>query len=215
VAVSDVVLKSKRALRTIYYALPLSTWAAKSSFQKFSPPYKLNVGCGTSAHPGWINLDYSFSANADIRWDLTKSLPLAEGSCSRIYQESFLQMFTRVKGQALLREFYRLLAPGGVMRIAMPSLEEVFRLYTSGEWRNFDVREPGFRHYVQIRNGAQLVNCAFRDNIWLYDWEDLNCVLGESGFREISKASWGESRFPEFRTLETRPESKLICETVK
>ena len=32
----------------------------------------LNVGCGPYAKPEFINLDYSWSPNIDICWDITK-----------------------------------------------------------------------------------------------------------------------------------------------
>jgi predicted SAM-dependent methyltransferase len=185
--------------------------------RKNSPPYKLNFGCGRVRHAGWVNIDVSWSAAADVRWDVTNPFPLDAGTCSHIYHESLLEIFPPDEVRALLRDWHRLLAPGGVMRMAMPSLEEVVSLYMSGEWRQFDWRKPGYAHYQTIQNGAAMINGAFRhpDNRWLYDWEDLRRVVIESGFSEITRGSWGESSRPEFRNLETRPESNLICEVRK
>jgi predicted SAM-dependent methyltransferase len=210
-------LTVKRAVRTLYYSLPLSTWAAHSALRRIGPPYKLNFGCGMAPLPGWINVDLSLSAKADVFWNLKKRFPLPEGSCSHIYNESLFELFKPEDGRAFLQECRRLLAPGGVMRLAIPSLEEVVALYQSGDWRHFDPLNPGYAHYQVIRNGAQMINSAFRhpDNQWLYDWEDLTRVVTAAGFHNVRRQVWGESECPELRGLETRPESLLICEVCK
>jgi predicted SAM-dependent methyltransferase len=213
----SVLLTSKRSLRTLYYNLPISTILAKSVLQKRTPPYKLNFGCGMAPIEGWINIDVSFSAKTDVRWDLRRPFPHEAESCSRIYSESLFELFTPDDGIAFLRDCHRLLAPGGIARMAMPALEDVVSLYISGEWKQFDSTKPGYKHYQTVQNGAQLMNAAFRhpDHRWIYDWEDLNRVVEQAGFARITRAEWGQSTHPEFRNLETRPESKLICEIQK
>jgi hypothetical protein len=41
---------------------------------------------------------------------------------------------------------------------------------------------------------------------FLYDEAELTLLLAEAGFKSVKRVQWGESKHPELRGLETRPD---------
>lgn len=189
--------------------------AAERRLSNFPAPYMLHLGCGSVHFAGWINIDRSPSDSiVDISWDVCNPLPLPDRSCSLLYHEHLLEHLTSVEASAFLSDCRRLLMPGGVMRVAMPSLEELCQKYFSDDWRAQEwLRRP---EYQFIERKAEMINIAFRwwGHQWLYDREDLHYRLREAGFSEVRSLSWGQSEQPELRNRETRPDSLLICEAI-
>ncbi len=89
----------------------------------------LNLGCGDRFHPDWVNVDF-VSRHAAVRsHDLTKGIPWPDQTFAVVYHSHVLEHFTAVKGREFLRECYRVLQPGGTLRLAVPDLEQITRLY--------------------------------------------------------------------------------------
>lgn len=145
-------------------------------------------------------------------WDVTEGLPVPDGSCECIYSEHFLEHLTVEQGIRFLRDCRRVLRPGGVMRVAMPSVAEPVRRYYENSWRENPALEEYGLTWIQTR--AEYINVAFRHwgHQWLYDEEELGRRLREAGFERTSTVAWGESRHPLLAGRETRAETKLICE---
>ncbi len=89
----------------------------------------LNLGCGSSYHPDWINMDFIHADPDVIAHDLRNPLPLEKSSCDVIYTSHVLEHLSRQEAQTFLVECNRVLRPGGVLRIAVPDLETIARLY--------------------------------------------------------------------------------------
>jgi SAM-dependent methyltransferase len=89
----------------------------------------LNIGCGHRHHPAWVNLDMRASAPGVIEHDLRAPLPFPDGTFDLVYHSHTLEHLDRAEGERLLRECFRVLAPGGVVRIVVPDLEQIARAY--------------------------------------------------------------------------------------
>ena len=186
------------------------------NLQRFHRPYRLHVGCGKVKLENWINMDARpLPDSVDIRWDIRKKMPIADSTCEFIYTEHLLEHLTVREGTFLLAEFYRLLQPLGVVRIAMPSLDYIVRKYISPDWNHQDWLT--WEEYRHIRTRGEMINIAFRSwgHKWLYDAEELRRRLTDAGFSVIRDCAWGESEHPLLRKLESRPDSILICEASK
>jgi predicted SAM-dependent methyltransferase len=91
----------------------------------------VNVGCGQQAHPAWCNLDLAACAPGVIEHDLRRGLPFADGSCDAVYHSHVLEHLPPDEAQQLLAECFRVLKPGGTLRIVVPDLEGIARQYLS------------------------------------------------------------------------------------
>jgi SAM-dependent methyltransferase len=89
----------------------------------------LNLGCGDRFHPDWENLDLYPTSPAVRAWDLRKKTPFADETFDVVYHSHVLEHFPRRLGFALLQECHRVLKPGGAIRVAVPDLERIARLY--------------------------------------------------------------------------------------
>jgi predicted SAM-dependent methyltransferase len=89
----------------------------------------LNLGCGNRYHPDWINMDITPRGQGVIRCDLTRGIPLPDGSCDVVYHSHLLEHLRRPDALSLIKECYRVLKPGGILRVAVPDLEQICRQY--------------------------------------------------------------------------------------
>jgi cephalosporin hydroxylase/SAM-dependent methyltransferase len=90
----------------------------------------LNLGCGNHFHRDWINLDIAPASAHVIEHDLAKEpLPFAEGVCSAVYHSHVLEHIPREQVDRFISECFRVLAPGGTLRIAVPDLEGIATQY--------------------------------------------------------------------------------------
>jgi predicted SAM-dependent methyltransferase len=181
-------------------------------------PVMLNVGCGTDYKKGWINIDNNSDDNIqklDFNWDLRNPLPFPENSVDYIFNEHFLEHLTVEEGQKSIRDFMRVLKKGGVMRVAMPDLDEAISLYLDPKWRKRAFVKRFNMEFVQTN--AELLNMSFRwwGHMWLYNWEELDRRLHEAGCANIKQKKRLKSKHPELSNLETREESNLIAEVTK
>jgi predicted SAM-dependent methyltransferase len=89
----------------------------------------LNLGCGVRYHPEWVNMDfYSHSKNV-IAHNLLKGIPFPDNEFDVVYHSHLLEHFPKNRAETFIRECLRVLKPGGIIRIAVPDLEDIARLY--------------------------------------------------------------------------------------
>ena len=182
----------------------------------FEKPYKLHLGCGRIEFEGWINIDSNDSLKTvDVVWDLTQGIPFEDSSCQFIYSEHFLEHMPVGQGVLFLRECYRVLQTGGVIRIAMPSLDVLLEKIYQNNWQDQDWLTWPEYQFIQTR--AEMLNIIFRwwGHQWIYDREELYRRLRESGFKDIRECEWGNSNIEELKNRETRKDSLLIFEVQK
>jgi SAM-dependent methyltransferase len=91
----------------------------------------VNLGCGRRYHPDWINIDIVPSGPGVIQHDLRQGIPLPDNSCDVVYSAAVLEHMRREDALTFLRECYRVLKPGGIVRVGVPDLEKLCQLYLS------------------------------------------------------------------------------------
>ena len=189
------------------------SWLARLRARRFPQhDLKLHLGCGTVRLDGWINID--LETRADLALDVRRPLPFKDGAARLIYHEHLMEHLTVEEGCAGLRDWFRLLGPGGVLRIATPDLAYVVERY-GGDWRDQAwLRLP---EYAFIRTRAEMINVSFRwwGHRYLYDGEELERRMRDAGFASVRRCALRQSAVPELAGLETRDDSKLIVEGVK
>lgn len=101
----------------------------------------LNIGCGDVHADGWINMDIQASDGV-LGHDVARGLPFEDEEFHGIYCSHLLEHLSKVQAQALLGECLRVLRPGGALRVVVPDLEAIVRLYLNRLERSL-AEEPG------------------------------------------------------------------------
>jgi ADP-heptose:LPS heptosyltransferase/SAM-dependent methyltransferase len=153
---------------------------------------KLNFGCGGNNLRGWKNFD------AEV--DITQlPLPFADNSASHIFAEHVVEHVGYYQAVAFFKDCFRVLAPGGAIRIAVPSVEQVWqratadymRFVESNKWApNADLR--GAMHAILFGHGHQT---AWTEGL-------LSATLYYCGFKHVNPQPVGVSPDPALEGVE-------------
>ncbi|MGA9379876.1 MAG: methyltransferase domain-containing protein [Phormidium sp.] len=84
----------------------------------------LNLGCGYRFHPDWTNVDFVSTGEGVIAHNFIKGIPFHDSSFDVIYHSHLLEHFSKKEAESFLRDCYRVLRPQGVLRVAVPDLEQ-------------------------------------------------------------------------------------------
>ncbi|MBW3023320.1 class I SAM-dependent methyltransferase [Candidatus Woesearchaeota archaeon] len=80
---------------------------------------KLNLGCGRDVKPGYINLDFRKTKGVDVVHDLEKiPYPFPDNSFTEVLAYNVVEHVENFI--ALVKEIYRILKPGGSLKIITP-----------------------------------------------------------------------------------------------
>ena len=88
----------------------------------------LNVGCGEHFSPEWNNIDLVFMRDV-MYHDIRKPLPYSDVCLDAVYASHVLEHLRPDDGLRLLKEFYRVLKPEGIVRMVVPDLEIICHEY--------------------------------------------------------------------------------------
>jgi predicted SAM-dependent methyltransferase len=166
---------------------------------------KLHIASGASRRPGWVNIDVH--PNADVRMDLRRPLPFADGSASLIFCEHFcdhLEFPTTIS--AFLKECARVLEVGGRARFIMHDARDLMRAYVDRDVPYFEKAEHADASMIES------VNHLFRFNDFhrfLYDYELFEALLKRAGFTSVTRCAYRQSAVPEL-VLDFEAESREV-----
>jgi len=102
----------------------------------------VNLGCGPIFVDSmeWINLDFAPISKSVKKANLLGRLPLRDNSASVVYSSHFLEHVPQVAVPRFLGECYRVLEPGGVIRLVLQDLENMAREYLNMRANGFDAK---------------------------------------------------------------------------
>ncbi len=89
----------------------------------------LNVGCGKRFHPSWINIDILPTDPEVLVYDVRRGFPFDDNCMEVVYHAHVLEHIPKAEVQEFLLDCFRVLRPGGVMRVVVPDLEQIARHY--------------------------------------------------------------------------------------
>ena len=88
----------------------------------------LQIGCGVNILDGWLNTDILPRTNQVIPLNAAKPFPFPDHSFNHVFSEHQIQVLSLNRGRFMLSECYRVLKPGGSIRIAALNLETLVAL---------------------------------------------------------------------------------------
>jgi SAM-dependent methyltransferase len=96
---------------------------------------KYDLGAGHSRKPGYIRVDADPRCFPDIEADVA-NLPLEDNQADEIYAAHLLEHFDPEETFTVLREWWRVLKPGGTLVIKVPDCGWAF-----SAWANREIRD--------------------------------------------------------------------------
>ena len=144
---------------------------------------KLHLGCGNRNFGNdWVHIDGGNHEHLHSQ-DITV-LPFEDETVEVMYASHVLSYFDRLEVVEILKEWKRVLKPGGILRVAVPDFEAMTRLYveTSAVLDNFlgplygkmEMGDKNIYHktvYDKSSLKELLLKNGFK-NIVLYEWRD-------------------------------------------
>lgn len=174
----------------------------------------LNLGCGSRFRSGWTNIDFQSSYEGVIAHNLTLGIPYPDASFDVVYHSHVLEHFSKEAAIAFLNECFRVLHPGGILRVVVPDLEQIARTYLltlekadagCEEWKNhYDwmVLEL-YDQVVRDRPGGDMMTYLFQEAVPNSDF-----VVERLG-REAKNIIKAGRLQPESRPPESQPKRLL------
>jgi len=198
-------LRKKRFFREVWVEYSINKnhmWASASPRQRNllrslqnKRGLKLHLGCGSQRLAGWVNAD-AFPGG-DLVLDLRRKLPFASGSAKYIFHEHFLEHLDYyLEVPQFLTECYRVLEPGGVMRVVVPDAERFARAYHERTLEWFRAVEPD-RNFQTPGEGLAFNFQYQGQHHSAWDYETLAHVLTNNGFRQVVRSGYRDSPIPE------------------
>jgi len=181
----------------------------------------VNIGCGPfGKEKGWINLDLFRIKNVYIRTDCRRKLILANDSCKGILVEMFLEHLDPVDElPCFLKECYRCLEPGGVLRVVVPDAVKFINAYTSEGWNAMNKISYGGEDWSEIYScKMEALNHVFQQEYEHYggwDYQRMIIELGKAGFRQIERVDYLVGKFPAIIDREFHKSNGLYTEATK
>lgn len=93
------------------------------------PSFMVNLGCGHRHHPAWLNFDVVPNDPSVHVHDLQQPLPIEDGCCGVVYHSHVMEHLPKEAAPRFIAECFRVLAPGGALRVVVPDLEGIARAY--------------------------------------------------------------------------------------
>jgi SAM-dependent methyltransferase len=207
-------------------------------------PLIVNLGCGVKTSERCVNVDWSiYIILHQNRWllplmgplirrdrvervhgmrgktichNLRKGIPFPDNSVDAVYHSHLMEHIDRDGVPTFQKEIFRVLKPGGIQRICVPSLELYVSEYSASLaaddlTRNASIRhdrivanilEQSVRRASQAAKGQRglrvwLENLVLGDarargetHQWMWDRVNLRAVLVDAGFVDVKVCSW-------------------------
>lgn len=134
---------------------------------------RLNLGAGNKRIEGWASVD--LAGEPDIRADV-REIPVPDGYADEAMAIHVLEHLYRWDAPAALKEWHRILKPGGLMAIEVPDLIKSCQNVLArrgdrmGVWGLFG--DPGYCDPLMVHR-------------WAWTAEELTAELKAAGFRRI------------------------------
>ena len=152
----------------------------------------LEIGAhGGKFGPDWMTFDIDYEA--DVRGDLTKTLPFGDDCFEIVYLSHVLEHIPWYQTVDVLKELHRILKPGGRVEVHVPDFAKIVDGYRSwpkpvegGEdwWTANDNHDPGLWLNGRLMRGP--ATPGEPEHYWhrtLFDRQHLENCLERAGFK--------------------------------
>lgn len=182
--------------------------AMTASYLNSHPVRCLHIGAGSHPLQGWLNSDVEQGRERRIELDATQRFPLADDTFDFIFSEHMIEHISHADGRSMMHECFRVLKPGGTVRITTPDIRFLAALL-DGE---LDATQQAYLAwsrdaFLPEATGSAanfVVNNFFRDwgHQFIYDAPTLCNIFVQCGFEAIVRRDICVSDHRELAQLE-------------
>ena len=169
---------------------------------------KLQIGTSRNLLPGWLNTDFILEGPDTVYLDATQTFPFGDSVFDYVVSEHMIEHIEYAGAEVMLRECFRVLKPGGKIRLSTPDLRVLAALCAPEK----NAEQMAYIDFIVERvlpgvtdcKAVFVVNNAFRawGHQFLYDPETLRHLLGRRRFENIRDCRPGSSDDANLRGLE-------------
>ncbi len=148
----------------------------------------LHLGCGQRYLPFFTyHIDVRPLSHVDYVTSADKLDMFEDGSVDLIYNAHLFEHFRRHQIESVLKEWYRVLRLGGLLRIAVPDFEKIVEVY---------LKTKDLKSLLGLLVGGQ----DYPENIhyMVFDFQSLSELLGKVGFKNIHRYDWRQTIHKDF-----------------
>jgi SAM-dependent methyltransferase len=137
--------------------------------------------------------------------DVSLRFRFPDGYFECVYASHVLEHLHPDVAEHCLSEVHRVLEPGGIVRLAVPDLDQMVR--------DYDPADPD-QFLIGIYQGRGRRAKRSARHWWHYNAGSLQALLERIGFRDAAPCEYRQGRCPDVELIETRPGS-LFMEAVR
>lgn len=140
---------------------------------------KLHLGCGKRYIPGFVHIDAIPFDHVDHVASIDNLSFIPDNSVDTIYNCHVLEHFKRRDTVKVLKEWYRVIKPGGILRVSVPDFQPIAALYC---------KHQDLKMVLGPLYGGQdyLYNIHYN----VFDFITLKNYLIEAGFESVERYDW-------------------------
>ena len=187
----------------------------------------LYLGAGNHELEGWLNSDLYPHSRQSIHLDATEQFPFHNDTFRYVFSNHMIEHLTYPEGVRMLAECFRVLQPGGTLRVATPDFDFLLSLHAEPD-RPLTARYIEWQCEWINRDGGEaaptdspifVVNNFMRDwgHQFIYDRYALRKALVDAGFQDVHEYTLDESPHEKLRGIgnaERAPDGFVAFETM-
>jgi len=151
---------------------------------------KLHLGCGERYIPGFVHVDIRKFLHVDYVASADELSMFEDNSIELVYACHILDHFGRNETEKVLQEWYRVLKPKGVLRVAVSDFKVLAETYLNTENLKL-VLGPlyGRQDYPENTHGTA------------FDYPTLSEFLDRTGFKNVHRYDWRQTIHKDYDDL--------------
>jgi predicted SAM-dependent methyltransferase len=152
---------------------------------------RLQLGASNSPIKGWLNTDVLPTRRDGVYLDATRRFPFRDNTFDYVCSEHMIEHIEYPDALFMLRQCFRVLKPGGKIRMSTPDLRVLVGLFskekTAAQSFYVDWMTKKFLPNVSYCKEVFLINNSVRawGHQFLYDRETIEITMKEIGFENI------------------------------
>jgi len=205
-----------RIVNTKLYKLFLAGNIRKSAMTR------LHIGCGGCIQKGWLNIGLGSAViygrlrrlrgKYYLNYDVSKGLPVRSNSIKEIYASHFIEHLTFNEAGFFLKECYRVLIPGGIIRLTFPDLKLWIDKYYQKDSVFFQDFYSIFPSFANLKTKGDILAGQMYGwgHKWMFDFESLSRLYLNAGFKNVKEMQFRDSNISDIHVLEPDYKGRLL-----